>query len=109
MSSQLLILAVVVGLSNWAFRVLPTKMDLSRLKPGGRLASFLEAMGPAAIATLFVSAILPMLGSHWQGNLVAALGLAGVLALFAWRRNVILATLGGSAIYAVAMMVIGLG
>ena len=58
MNGELLVVALLAGAANWAFRVLPTLTRTDRLPPSGRLERFLSATGPAAIATLFVAAIL---------------------------------------------------
>ncbi len=107
MNTSLVIMAVSVGLANWAFRAAPTKLDLARLKPGGLLNGFLESMGPAAIATLLVSAILPMVGGNIREMTALVLGLASVVALFYWKRNVIIATFGGAVFYAAILVIAG--
>ena len=96
MRSEVLILALIVGACTWAFRYMPLRMDLSRLKPDSRLGRFLAATGPAAIGTLFVAEVLPFLRVPLadQGPLLA--GLTSVLVVFYWRRSAVLATMAGS-------------
>ena len=101
MRSELLILALIVGAFTWAFRFFPTKLDVSTMKPDGVLARFLASTGPAAIATLFVASVLPMLQQGLPLPLIA--GIATVLAVFAASRSVVGATLAGSAGYGLAV------
>jgi branched-subunit amino acid transport protein len=97
MRAEILTLALLVGAFTWAFRVLPTRADLSAMPEGGLLSRFLAATGPAAIATLFTASVLPMV----QGGMPVPLagGTVAVLALFATTRSVVAATLAGSVAY----------
>jgi len=99
MRAELLILALIVGGFTFAFRYLPLRLDLSRLAAGGRMARFLAATGSAAIATLFVASILPMVmpGRALPGPLAA--GTAAVVAVWIWQRSVVGATLAGALVY----------
>lgn len=111
MSIDLLLMALVVGLATFGFRFGPTRVDLSALPQEGWLARFLASTGPAAIATLFVASILPMINGFGGVYLPLSLGVAAVLVTFAYTRAVVLATLAGSACFGVAvwlMQVIGL-
>jgi branched-subunit amino acid transport protein len=102
---QLLALALIVGAANWAFRCLPMRMSLREAPPGSLLARFLAATGPAAIGTLFVASVLPMLGQGADGPLAA--GIAAVLAVFYASRSVVGATLAGAAAYGAAFAALG--
>ena len=103
MRSEILTLALLVGLFTWAFRVFPTRADLSTLPPDGVLARFLAATGPAAITTLFVASVMPWL----QGGLMVPIGFGtvAIIAVYAASRSVVAATLAGSAGYGVAVWV----
>ena len=101
MRVEILTLALIVGAFTWGFRFFPTKLDLSSMAPDGWLARFLAATGPAAIATLFVASVLPMVRVGLPGPLV--LGIVAVLAVFAATRSVVGATLAGSAGYGLAV------
>ena len=104
MKTELLALAALTGLATWAFRVVPTKLRLAPDAPEGPLRRFLAATGPAAIATLFTASVLPMLqtGTTPAGPMIA--GTAAVLGLWAVRRSVVLATLGGACAYGLATL-----
>lgn len=106
MNPDILILAVIVGVANWVFRYGPMRLDLGARAETGPLARFLSATGPAAIATLVVASVLPMAGDLAQaGPLVA--GMAAVLAVWVWRRSVVLATLAGSLAYGLVFAILG--
>lgn len=107
MSLDLLIMALCVGAATWAFRFGPTRLDLSSLPKDGWLARFLASTGPAAIATLFIASILPMIHGWGGRNLPLSLGIAAVLVVFAFARSVVLATLAGSFAFGGAVWVIG--
>jgi Branched-chain amino acid transport protein (AzlD) len=96
MTWELLSLALLAGAANWAFRVLPTMARTDRLAPGGWAERFLAATGPAAIATLFVAALLPMVVADLRGVAPVLVGVAAVLATYLARRSVVLATLAGA-------------
>lgn len=96
MRPEILLLALMVGASTWAFRALPFRMDLSRLAPEGWLSRLLGATGPAAIAALFVASVLPALQGPLAGQGPLWGGAAAVIAVWFWRCSVVLATLAGA-------------
>ena len=104
MRAELLALAALTGAITWAFRVVPMWLRRGDAAPEGGLRRFLAATGPAAIATLFTASVLPMLqgGAAPPGPMLA--GTAAVLGLWALRRSVVLATLGGAAAYGLATL-----
>lgn len=104
MRFEILALALIVGAFTWAFRYFPTKADLSGIKPDGVLARFLASTGPAAIATLFVASLLPMVKAGVPLPLVV--GTAAVLAVYGASRSVVLATLAGSVGYGLAVWLV---
>lgn len=99
MNTELLAVALMAGAANWAFRVLPTLAHTDRLAPGGLLERFLSATGPAAIATLFVAAILPEVSVEVARLVPLALGTLAVLATWGASRSVVLATLAGAILH----------
>lgn len=103
MNTDLVVIAVLAGAANWAFRALPILFLRGQRAPGGMMSRFLAATGPAAIATLFVAAILPQI---WPAprDLVPLLAgsLATVLAFWP-RRSVPAGTLAGAAVYGLAV------
>lgn len=105
MNTDLLMLALIVGGFNWAFRYLPTRLDISAHGETGPLARFLAATGPAAIATLFVASALPALTDETTRILPLGAGTASVLAVYGWRRSVVAATLCGSVGYGLAFWI----
>ena len=107
MRSEVLILALIVGVCTWAFRYFPLRADLKDLPPDGALARFLGATGPAAIATLFVAEVMPLLKLPLTGLLPLVVGVLAVVAVFVGARSVVLATLAGSAAYGIAVALLG--
>lgn len=107
MNPDILILALIVGAANWLFRYGPMRLDLGARAGTGPLARFLLATGPAAIATLVVASVLPMVAGGVMQALPLVAGTGTVLALWQWRRSVVLSTLGGSLAFGLAVFVLG--
>lgn len=107
MNTELLAVAVLAGVANWAFRVLPTLTRADRLTPGGLLERFLSATGPAAIATLFVAAILPELSAEATRLVPLVAGVLAVLATWVATRSVVAATLAGAVVNGAAVLILG--
>lgn len=107
MNLDLLTVALLAGAANWAFRALPILARTDRLATVGWLERFLSATGPAAIATLFVAAVLPSLSLDLPRLLPLAVGTLAVLALWVLRRSVVLATLGGAVAHGLTVWLLG--
>ncbi len=107
MNWDLLTVALLAGAANWAFRALPVITRSDRMAAGGWLERFLSATGPAAIATLFVAAILPALTPDLRALLPVIVGTVAVLATYATRRSVVLATLAGALAHGLATWALG--
>ena len=106
MSWDLLTVALLAGAANWAFRALPILARLERVAASGRLGRFLASTGPAAIATLFVAAILPSLTPDPSRLLPVIIGTLVVLMLWFTRKSVVLATLAGALAHGVTTWII---
>ena len=102
MRREVLLLALIVGVCTWGLRYFPLRADLQDLKPDGALARFLGATGPAAIATLFVAEVMPLVTFPLTGLVPLVAGVLAVAAVFVGARSVVLATLAGSAAYGIA-------
>jgi branched-subunit amino acid transport protein len=107
MNVELLTVALMAGAANWAFRALPILLRSDRQAAEGWLERFLSATGPAAIATLFVAAILPTLSLDLHRFLPVLLGTLAVLGVFAARRSVVLATLAGALAHGLTVWAFG--
>ncbi len=107
MRSELIVMALAVGLCTWGFRFLPTKLNLTRGDPEGLMQRLLAATGPAAIATLFTASILPMLSFEAARWVPLVLGVAAVVGAFVWRGSVAVATMAGAAAYGLGFWVMG--
>ena len=107
MRSEVLALALIVGACTWGFRYFPLRADLKDLKPDGALARFLAATGPAAIATLFVAEVMPLLKLPLTGLVPLLAGVLAVVGVFVWRKSAVQATLAGSLAYGIAFALLG--
>ena len=61
MRADVLQLALMAGGLTYLWRFLPLRISLGDMPKDGLLSRFLSATGPAAIATLFVAEMLPLL------------------------------------------------
>lgn len=107
MNVDLVIMALMAGAANWAFRALPVILMRREARPGGMAARFLASTGPAAIATLFVASVLPQLWPVPRDLLPLAAGVAATVLAFLPRRSVVAGTLCGAAGYAAAFWALG--
>ena len=107
MRAEVLTLALAVGALTWAFRYLPLRMSLHAVRPDTALGRFLAATGPAAIATLFVAAVLPYVGGESGVQVPLIAGVAAVLGVYFWRKSVVSATLAGAVMFGVANFLSG--
>ena len=107
MNLDLLTVALLAGAANWAFRALPVILRSDRMAASGWLERFLSATGPAAIATLFVAAILPALSPDLRALVPVVAGTLAVVAVYVLRRSVVLATLAGALLHGLAVWAVG--
>lgn len=107
MSWELLTVALMAGAANWAFRALPILARMDRVAVGGWLGRFLSATGPAAIATLFVAAILPAVSADLARLAPVVIGTAAVLGTWFLRRSVVMATLAGAFAHGLVVWLVG--
>lgn len=107
MNAELLAVAVIAGLANWCFRAVPIMGRTGRRTAEGWLGRFLSATGPAAIATLFVAAILPSLSLDILRLLPVIVGTLAVVAVYMARKSVVLATLAGAFAHGLSVWLLG--
>ena len=96
MRTEVLALCLIAGVLTYLWRYLPIRLDLGGMGTKGWVARFLAATGPAAIATLFVAEMLPVIAKAGPELAHGAAGVLGVLAVWLWRRSVVAATLVGA-------------
>jgi len=96
MRFDVLELALMAGGCTYLWRYLPLRLSLGDMPKDTILARFLAATGPAAIATLFVAEMLPMVQGAQAVQGRAAVGVMAVILAFAWRKSVVFATLVGA-------------
>ena len=102
MNPDLVIMALMAGAANWAFRALPVMLMKGEARPGGIAARFLASTGPAAIATLFVASVLPQVWPVPRDLWPLAAGTLAVVLAFLPKRSVVAATIAGAVAYGVA-------
>lgn len=107
MRTELVIVAVVVGVGTWLFRFLPTRLRGIPEVRSPRLTRAMESIGPAAIATLFIASVLPDLIPGAQDRSLILIGCATTALAFLLKRNIVLATMAGTVAYGVAYGVLG--
>jgi branched-subunit amino acid transport protein AzlD len=99
--SDAILIAALAGAATWAFRFLPTRVDIARIPKDGALSRFFVATGPAAIAALLAASILPEIVPTLRQPISLVAGIAAVCAVFVGTRSVVMSTLTGSIIYGV--------
>ena len=102
MRADVIQLALLAGGLTYVWRYLPLRLTLGDMRQDGLLSRFLSATGPAAIATLFVAEMLPLLHGTQSAQGRAGVGVLAVLFAFAWRKSVVFATLAGACACGVA-------
>lgn len=107
MRTELVLVALIVGLGTWLFRFLPTRLGGRPGLRSPRLTAAMESIGPAAIATLFIASVLPGLAPGAGGRALILIGCAATLLAFRIRRNIVLATMAGTVAYGVAFALFG--
>lgn len=106
MNTEFLLITVLVGLGTWMLRYLPTRFMRGTGDPQAPLSRFLSATGPAAIAALYVGAILPMLSPDLGAIAPLLAGSGAVVALYLWRRDISIATVGGAIVYGIVFALV---
>ncbi|WP_332712836.1 AzlD domain-containing protein [Pelagibacterium mangrovi] len=106
MNTEFIIITVLVGLGTWMLRYLPTCFMRGTGNPRAPLSRFLAATGPAAIAALYVGAVLPMLSPDLRAIAPLLLGSAAVVLFYLWRRDISIATVGGAIVYGIVFALV---
>lgn len=101
MNTEFVIVTLLVGLGTWMLRFLPTRFMAGKGDPEAPLSRFLSATGPAAIAALYVGALIPMVSPNLEAIVPLIAGSGAVVALWFWRRDVAIATVGGAIVYGI--------
>lgn len=102
MNADLLFVGLIVGVGTWAMRYLPTRIDVSSIRPGSPVSRFLDATGPAAIAALCVASFLPLIEADIKALAMLAAGLAGTYFGFRLGRDISVSSIGGALGYGLA-------
>ena len=96
MRTDVIELALMAGGFTYLWRYVPLRLRLGDMPPDGIASRFLAATGPAAIATLFVAEMLPLLHGTQAVQGRVGIGVLAVILAFTWRRSVVFATLAGA-------------
>jgi branched-subunit amino acid transport protein len=103
-STELVLLAVLMGLVTYPSRALPILAPgIEKLPP--RALQYLRLVGPAVLASLAAANTLVATSGDGARALHVNIATAGVVIcvlLTAWRRNLLLGLLGGMAVVAAA-------
>jgi branched-subunit amino acid transport protein len=107
-STQLVALALLMGLVTYPSRALPLLAPgIDRLPP--RALLYLRLVGPAVLASLAAVNTLVAGGQEGPRSIHVGVELAGVLVclgIVAWRRNLLLGLVAGVAIVALARLAV---
>ncbi|MDF1896766.1 L-valine transporter subunit YgaH [Rahnella contaminans] len=108
MSTNVILVCLLVGAVNYLFRYLPLRMG-ARQKSGtlksGPLSRVLDSIGIASICALLVVSSTPEILRDQQKLLPSLAGFV-VLAIIFWRtKSIIMATLSGALVYGLAFKV----
>ena len=106
MSTQLVLLALLMGAVTYPSRALPLLVPgIERLPP--RALLYLRLVGPAELASLAATNALVVTGAGGGRVLhlgIEAVGVVVCLGLVAWRRNLFLGLIAGVALVALARL-----
>lgn len=96
MSSEILILGVVVGLVNFLFRYLPLRLqgrNSAATMKRGVVGLLLDSIGIASICALLVVSSLPDILRHHDRLIPTLLGFAVLGITFYFSRSIVISTL----------------
>lgn len=96
MSSQILLLGVLVGLANFLFRYLPLRLHGRKHATGikrGVSGLLLDSIGIASICALLIVSSLPDILRHPDRLIPTLLGFAVLCLTFFFSRSIVLSTL----------------
>ena len=105
MSTQLVLLALLMGAATYPSRALPLLVPgIERLPP--RALLYLRLVGPAVLASLAATNALVVTGGSGRAFHpgIEAVGVLACMALVAWRRNLFAGLIAGVALVAVARL-----
>ena len=106
MSTQLVLLALLMGAVTYPSRALPLLVPgIERLPP--RALLYLRLVGPAVLASLAATNALVVTGVDGGRMLhlgIEAVGVVVCLGLVAWRRNLFVGLIAGVALVALARL-----
>ncbi|MFP9229514.1 L-valine transporter subunit YgaH [Pectobacterium cacticida] len=105
MSTNVILIGLMVGLVNYLFRYLPLRLSTSRASDSlqhGRKALLLDSIGIASICALLIVSSVPDMLAHHEKLWPTLMGFIALTACFYKTRSIVLSTLLGALCYGIA-------
>ncbi|KHN50505.1 L-valine transporter subunit YgaH [Pectobacterium fontis] len=105
MSTEIMLIGLIVGLVNYLFRYLPLRLSASRASGSlqrGKKALLLDSIGIASICALLMVSSVPDIIAHHEKLLPTLIGFITLTACFYKTRSIVLSTLLGALCYGIA-------
>ncbi|PWC16966.1 L-valine transporter subunit YgaH [Brenneria roseae subsp. roseae] len=105
MSTQVILIGLMVGLVNFLFRYLPLRLGSSRASgtlQRGKAALLLDSIGIASICALLIVSSVPDILAHNEKLLPTLVGFATLTFCFYKTRSIVFSTLLGALCYGIA-------
>lgn len=112
MSTQILLIGVLVGTVNFLFRYLPLRLGASRASGSlkrGKVGAVLDSIGIASICALLIVSSVPEIQHHTNKLVPTLVGCASLALCFYRTRSIVLSTLLGAFCYGIAFKYLSLG
>ncbi|MBJ7223827.1 MULTISPECIES: L-valine transporter subunit YgaH [unclassified Brenneria] len=106
MSTQIILIGLIVGLVNYLFRYLPLKLGSSRASGSlqrGKTALLLDSIGIASICALLIVSSVPDILKHHEKLLPTLVGFIVLTGCFYKTRSIVFSTLLGAFCYGLAI------
>lgn len=105
MSTQVILIGLIVGLVNYLFRYLPLRLGSSRASGSlqrGKTALLLDSIGIASICALLIVSSVPDILTHHERLIPTLVGFTTLTGGFYKTRSIVFATLLGALCYGIA-------
>ena len=112
MSTQILLIGVLVGTVNFLFRYLPLRLGTSRASGSlkrGKVGAVLDSIGIASICALLIVSSVPEIQQHTNKLLPTLVGCLTLTLCFYQTRSIVVSTLLGAFCYGIAFKYLSLG
>lgn len=105
MSTQILLIGLLVGCVNFLFRYLPLRLGSQRASGSlqrGKVGMVLDSIGIASICALLIVSSVPEIQLHPQKLVPTLIGCVSLALCFYHTRSIVLSTLLGALCYGIA-------